>query len=101
MDYQSIIQSQTFRKEKIRSILEHDVVFWLGDLNFRLNTDSNYSAEDIVDFLSKNELNKLLEHDELNQTISRREAFANFSECNIDFMPTYKFIPKSQKYDMK
>jgi inositol-1,4,5-trisphosphate 5-phosphatase len=99
-DYNSIISSQTFQKEKISSILDHDLVFWFGDLNFRLEPTS-YSAKDIASLVSQNELKPLLEQDELNRTISSSKAFKNFSECKINFKPTYKFIQDSQDYDLK
>lgn len=99
-DYNSIISSQTFQKEKISSILDHDLVFWFGDLNFRLES-SSYSAKDIASLVSQNDLKPLLEQDELNRTISSRKAFSNFSECKINFKPTYKFIQNSQDYDLK
>ena len=101
-DYNSIINSQTFQKEKISSILDHDLVFWFGDLNFRLATEpTTYSAKDISSLVSQNELKPLLEQDELKRTISNRTAFSDFSECKINFKPTYKFIQDSQNYDLK
>lgn len=99
-DYHSIIKSQTFRKEKISSILDHDLVFWFGDLNFRLEVDS-FSTNEIISLVSQNDLKLLLEKDELNQTISNSKAFAGFSECKISFNPTYKFKPNTQDYDRK
>lgn len=99
-DYHSVINSQTFNKDKIKSILDHDVIFWIGDLNFRLEPDT-FSARQIVDLAATNSFQALLEKDELNQTIATAAAFDEFSECKIDFKPTYKFIPDSQQYDIK
>lgn len=99
-DYHTIINSQTFRKEKISSILDHDLVFWFGDLNFRLEADS-FSTNEIVSLVSQNDLKPLLEQDELNRTISSQKAFKEFSECKISFKPTYKFRLETQEYDKK
>lgn len=99
-DYHSIVNSQTFHKEKISSILDHDLVFWFGDLNFRLHPDS-FSTSEIVDLVSQNDLKPLLEKDELNDTISSNKAFGGFSECKITFKPTYKFVLNSEEYDKK
>ncbi|XP_046456550.1 phosphatidylinositol 4,5-bisphosphate 5-phosphatase A-like [Daphnia pulex] len=99
-DYHSIINSQTFHKEKISLVIDHDLVFWFGDLNFRLDVDS-FSTSEIVNLVSQNDLKPLLEKDELNETISSNKAFSGFSECKINFKPTYKFIPDSQEYDKK
>jgi hypothetical protein len=76
------------------------LVFWFGDLNFRLDVDS-FSTSEIVNLVSQNDLKPLLEKDELNETISSNKAFSGFSECKINFKPTYKFIPDSQEYDKK
>ena len=99
-DYHSIIKAQTFQKEKISSILDHDLVFWFGDLNFRLDADS-FTTNEIINHVSQDNLKPLLEKDELNETITNNKAFNGFSECHINFKPTYKFVPSSQEYDRK
>lgn len=98
-DYHTIIKSQTFASDtKVASILDHDVVLWFGDLNFRLNSDS-FSTDEIIDLVSRGDTKLLLEQDELTRTISENKAFEGFSECEIEFKPTYKFIPNTQDYD--
>lgn len=99
-DYSTILKSQTFQKEKIGTILDHDVVFWIGDLNFRLEPGS-FNANEIIDLVAQNSLMPLLEKDELNETIKNNAAFSGFSECEIKFKPTYKFLPGTQNYDKK
>ena len=100
-DYHTIIKSQSFQKEKIHSILDHDMIFWFGDLNFRLDTKSNFTAQQIVDLVSRNNLQSLLQYDELYQVRTNQAAFEDFAECEIKFNPTYKFIPHSTNYDFK
>ena len=100
-DYYSIIDSQTFQSEKISSILDHDLVFWFGDLNFRLDAKS-LSSEEIVKLLHGNDTKRLLQEDELKQVMFQNSAFSGFKECEISFKPTYKFVPESsQIYDEK
>lgn len=99
-DYHSIVNSQTFQKDKTDQILEHDLVFWLGDLNFRLDPNS-FSTNEIVGLIAQGQLKSLLDRDELRGSIANRTAFDGFEECQIDFNPTYKFILDSQEYDKK
>ena len=100
-DYYSIIDSQTFQSEKISSILDHDLVFWFGDLNFRLATNS-FSSKEIINLLNSNDTEGLLLEDELNQVMFQNSAFTGFKESKISFKPTYKFIPESEQiYDEK
>ena len=100
-DYYSIIGSQTFQSEKISSILDHDLLFWFGDLNFRLEPKS-YSTSEVIQHVSKQNMDPLIAFDELNQLLSGTSAFSGFSECEINFKPTYKLIPHSQEvYDEK
>jgi len=100
-DYYMIITSQQFQSEKISLILDHDIVFWFGDLNFRLDANS-YSAEEIVELLNGNKTESLLLEDELSQVMFQKSAFSEFKESKISFKPTYKMIPgSSQIYDKK
>ena len=100
-DYYMIITSQQFQSEKISLILDHDIVFWFGDLNFRLDANS-YSAEEIVELLNGNKTESLLLEDELSQVMFQKSAFSEFKESKISFKPTYKMIPRSsQIYDKK
>lgn len=99
-DYNTIVNSQAFYKEKINRILDHDYVFWIGDLNFRLETGS-FATDEIVDYVREKKLMPLLEKDELTSCIENHTAFDGFTECKIDFAPTYKFRPGSEDYDKK
>jgi len=99
-DYYSIIDSQTFQSEKISTILDHDLIFWFGDLNFRLDANS-FSSKEIIQLLSENNTKQLLEIDELKQVMFQNSAFGGFNESKINFKPTYKFIPESGEYDEK
>ncbi|KAL7547511.1 hypothetical protein ACHAWF_010805, partial [Thalassiosira exigua] len=90
-----------------------DHVFFSGDLNYRIDLPREYverciddikhsrvatSAEKApiaIDALMK----KLLHRDQLLQTIASGNAFSDFNEGKITFLPTFKFDKGTSKYD--
>ena len=86
---------------KLSSILDHDVVFWFGDLNFRLDAKT-YSPREIIECIGQNRTKQFKAVDELTHLCTGNLVFSGFSECAIDFNPTFKFIPNSKEvYDEK
>lgn len=75
-------------------------IFWIGDLNFRLNGE-DLSAADIDVLVKQKQLKELLERDQLKMVMREGQAFAELSEENITFPPTYKYEFESQEFDLK
>lgn len=68
-------------------------VFLLGDLNYRASTRVSDTQEI--------ESGLLAENDELKRAMRTNAAFVGFKEADIQFKPSYKFIPGTANYDSK
>ena len=85
--------------EELLSVMSHhDMVYWLGDLNYRLNKDD---LEEVFGKVAEREWKHLLMHDQLNVERSKKRAFGGFMEEEIAFRPTYKFQPGTSKYERR
>jgi len=76
-------------------------IFWIGDLNFRLNEEPKLTAADIDLLVKKKKLTELLERDQLRMIMNKQQAFAELNESSITFPPTYKYEFESQKFDLR
>ncbi|TNN09185.1 72 kDa inositol polyphosphate 5-phosphatase isoform 1 [Schistosoma japonicum] len=76
-----------------------DVVFWAGDLNFRIQRP-RHLVENVINGKYKHKtFEALLCADELLNAQSQGTVFQNFDEGRIRFPPTYKFDINSDVYD--
>ncbi|KAK2174480.1 hypothetical protein NP493_799g04006, partial [Ridgeia piscesae] len=96
-DYTTILESQRFETPATPCILDHDYVFWMGDLNFRLTSEISY--EQILKEVKENRLKDLWKYDQLKQVMEAELVFLDFTEGNLDFPPTYKFDAGTDLYD--
>ncbi|XP_028775087.1 LOW QUALITY PROTEIN: type I inositol polyphosphate 5-phosphatase 8-like [Neltuma alba] len=75
------------------SILEHDKIIWLGDLNYRIATGTPTH-----ELLKKYDWQALLEKDQLRIEQSAGRVFQGWNEGKIYFAPTYKYLTNSDHY---
>lgn len=95
-----------------RKIMDHDCVFWFGDLNYRLDLPA-----DEYDGRTRKEVKAALRQeclaaetcpprlvdrcDQLTAQIRVGRVFSGFTEARIDFRPTYKVLPGKERHDMR
>lgn len=75
-------------------ILEHDVVFWLGDLNYRIEA----SLSDVLNWIEQKNWHQLYQADQLQRQMKTCEVFKGFKEGPICFPPTYKVNKTEDSY---
>ncbi|XP_045923347.1 inositol polyphosphate 5-phosphatase K isoform X1 [Micropterus dolomieu] len=95
-DFESILQQQQFEGGTATGVLDHDVVFWFGDLNFRIE---DYDIHVVKCAIDSNKLPLLLERDQLNMAKNTESILEGFMEGPLKFPPTYKFDVGTHKYD--
>ncbi|XP_055620416.1 phosphatidylinositol 4,5-bisphosphate 5-phosphatase A isoform X3 [Toxorhynchites rutilus septentrionalis] len=100
-DYEKIVQEHKFHVKTKEAIFDHDYVFWFGDLNFRLTGEATTSAEEIRAMVTKDQLKKLIEKDQLLLVKREGRAFQKLNERLPQFPPTFKFEHGTNDYDMK
>lgn len=79
-------------------IMDHEVCFLNGDLNYRIDA---IPRNVIIDAVRQNNLPKLLERDQLLASRRKNPGFRlrSFIEAPITFAPTYKYDVGSDQYD--
>ncbi|XP_014242920.1 type II inositol 1,4,5-trisphosphate 5-phosphatase-like [Cimex lectularius] len=74
---------------------DSDFVFWLGNLNFKIELNQTKAKE----YIEKKDWTTLLTYDQLKKTQKEKKAFEELTEQNINFGPTFKFKPATDKYN--
>jgi phosphatidylinositol-bisphosphatase len=80
-------------------VTDHDVVFWVGDLNYRI--DESVPMEEVFQRIENNDMDLLREMDQLNIERARGNCFQEFHEGRLNFAPTYKYQPGTDEYDRR
>lgn len=81
------------------SIVDHDIIVWLGDLNYRI--DERMSNEYIFNQIEKGQLAHLANYDQLNIERFKCNVFFGFLEGELNFNPTYKYETGTTQYDRR
>ena len=76
----------------------YSYVFWIGDLNFRLDS-ANLTFSEVDLMVSKNEIGKLLSNDQLARARKSGEAFSEFNETLPSFPPSFKYKVGTSVYE--
>jgi phosphatidylinositol-bisphosphatase len=80
-------------------MLDHEIIFWIGDLNYRL--DEALGTEDIFQLIDQSNWAYLRERDQLNLERKKGSVFKDFVEGDLNFAPTYKYQPGTDGYDRR
>ncbi|KRT85816.1 hypothetical protein AMK59_1973 [Oryctes borbonicus] len=94
-DFRDITDRINFRKPP-QTIKEHDQVYWLGDLNYRLD---RLTHEEVKRLLILKEMPNILRYDQLGMEQSSGRVFEGYTENEITFQPTYKYDLNTDKFD--
>lgn len=77
------------------------MVFWLGDMNYRIQTSNEMTVEVIKANADNFQISSLLKRDQLVQEMTKGVIFPEFAEGVIDFKPTYKYDPNTDNWDSR
>ncbi|KAL7033635.1 hypothetical protein ACKWTF_007654 [Chironomus riparius] len=93
-DHDEILRRMQFNDGfKSRNILEHDQIFWIGDLNYRITIADD---DQIKMFCS---YDKWFYFDQLHIEKQKKRVFRDFQEGKITFKATYKYDPGTDEWD--
>ncbi|TPX50429.1 hypothetical protein SeLEV6574_g00906 [Synchytrium endobioticum] len=91
-DYRTITDGLDFKGKMIK---DHDLAFWLGDFNYRINLTN----EEVREYVHRNQLEHLCLYDQLHEQRKEGVVFEGFQEGPIRFKPTYKYDNGTDTYD--
>ncbi|XP_071607635.1 type II inositol 1,4,5-trisphosphate 5-phosphatase-like [Heliangelus exortis] len=95
-DFQDICSRMQFRQSDPNlaslTIAKHDVILWLGDLNYRLE---DLDVAKVKQLVEEKAFPELWQYDHVAWDESRRGIFEGFTEGELSFQPTYKYDARS------
>jgi phosphatidylinositol-bisphosphatase len=86
-------------KKAPMKVLEHEYVFWMGDLNYRL--EEEIELVEIFERLYNETWDNLRAADQLLLERAKQNIFHGFNEGLLSFPPTYKYQPGTDAYDQR
>ncbi|KAM7138739.1 type II inositol 1,4,5-trisphosphate 5-phosphatase isoform 3-T5 [Macrochelys suwanniensis] len=78
------------------TISKHDVILWLGDLNYRIE---QLEVETVKMHIEKEKFQALYQYDQLKKQMDEKAVFDGFTEGEITFQPTYKYNTGCDDWD--
>ncbi|KAI3354491.1 hypothetical protein L3Q82_019003, partial [Scortum barcoo] len=97
-EFEYILDTQTFDCKKAPRIVDHRLVFWFGDLNFRIQDHGMHFVRSCI---NNQTYNLLWSKDQLTMMKKKEQMLQEFEEGPLDFQPTYKFDLNSDTYDSR
>lgn len=77
-------------------IKDHDHIYWLGDLNYRID---DMGTDEIKARVEEGSFDKILLYDQLRKQMLHNRVFQDFQEPPIKHPPTYKYNPGTNVWD--
>ncbi|KAI4079888.1 inositol polyphosphate-5-phosphatase B [Homo sapiens] len=78
------------------TISNHDVILWLGDLNYRIE---ELDVEKVKKLIEEKDFQMLYAYDQLKIQVAAKTVFEGFTEGELTFQPTYKYDTGSDDWD--
>jgi len=80
-------------------VADHDIAFWMGDLNYRI--DEAMSTDEVLNLSQTGALDRLWQNDQLNIERAEGRCFQGWEEGQLNFLPTYKYQPGTDFYEQR
>jgi len=90
---------RNFREMSKLGVDHHDIIVFLGDLNYRL--DESLTIDEAHRLAAAGAVSELLPYDQLTRERELCNAFHGFSEAPLVFPPTFKVVPGSDSYERR
>lgn len=94
--FDRILEMQNFEGQNIPNILDHDLILWFGDMNFRIE---DFGLHFVRESIKNRCYSDLWEKDQLSIAKKHDPLLREFQEGPLLFPPTYKFDKNSNNYD--
>eukprot|EP01028_Stygiella_incarcerata_P008489 TRINITY_DN3701_c0_g1_i2.p1 TRINITY_DN3701_c0_g1~~TRINITY_DN3701_c0_g1_i2.p1 ORF type:complete len:754 (+),score=198.34 TRINITY_DN3701_c0_g1_i2:598-2859(+) len=94
-NFHDIIENITFPVPGCHSAIDHDVIYWFGDLNYRIPKPDSL----VKQLITEKKYDKLARYDQLTLEHEGGRVFEEFEEGPLTFAPTYKYDPETDTYD--
>jgi hypothetical protein len=93
------VEDEIFVSRADMYVKDHDFTFLMGDFNYRITNDhSNFSFDEIRRKVEDKRWTVLRMCDQLTNEMKRGRILVGYTEGNIDFAPTYKYLPGTNDY---